>query len=244
VAGQKQGPPPMGPGYPAPPGYGPTSPARPAARGDPAATMLTKLEEAVFGSGQTLSMGLTRSDILFHARADGAAGPGITFEPGQARPVEGTLLLVAIPIELAGSSFDIPHGLTTARAVESSFGNLDWSGGARAAMPKGYIVAEVDLPVSGWDLRLGAVRVYLSYSGKDVLRFAVRDWTTGGWQELPVSPGNRNNFSLSNPGRYVRLPEGVLQFRLENTSTGNPPVLGDLSVACQGWHGAPGSERQ
>lgn len=211
----------------------------------PEEAMLSSLEGSIIGNWQPLARGLGRSDILFVARVEGAEGPEVTFEPGRAQAAEATLLLVAIPVELTGATFNVPHGLTTARVVESSIDSLEttWSGSSGAqqrTMPKGYMVAEVDLPVSGWDLRFSGVRVYFSYSGKDVLRFAVRDWAAGAWRELPVSPGNRNNIRLPQPQRYVLLPEGKLQFRIENTSDKTSPAIGDLSASCQGWRVASG----
>ena len=202
-----------------------------------AGEMAEELVQAVLGQNSGLAKGLAGNELLLAAWAPDVPEMGVSVKPGPKRKVNGAMLLAVLPITDSSGSFDVPRSMTTARVVDADVKREDFQMLSGREMPEGAYVIEVALPLQGANLVFSRMNVLFEYQPRvpKSVSLSVFDWVGRQWRTLPTESGV-NIRALPNPGRYVRLPDGTMRFRVDNDNDRQQPKLQNLTLTCTGTH--------
>ncbi|MFQ6097253.1 MAG: hypothetical protein ACE5O2_05945, partial [Armatimonadota bacterium] len=190
---------------------------------------------ALLGPGR-LQRTTPADHVLLVAWAEGAAAGRMDISPGRAKTASATILAVRVPIRAARGPFRI-SGKMCALSVREI--HVEQAGGLRPdgtiAEATGYWVADLRLPVSGWDVRFDQVTLVFTFT-QGAVNLAVWDWQGRGWYPLAPRRGS-NLFRLPDADRFVRRPEATVRVKIENLSPRQPIHVTELDLRASGVAG-------
>jgi len=169
------------------------------------------VERSIFGNGQFDAPG----EVVFSGWCNKQFA-GLTLDGGETNPLNKSLLIVHLPIELAGTgALTIPFGFLQGITIDEQGTNTGNQYEPGITITDGYVVRDYRLPVETASPTVQDMTVSVNFdvmgSGQSVNSSAqIYNWKSGAWDKLTSNPGRH---SVKNPADHFKIPQGIVRLK-------------------------------